>query len=73
MRKNAHASSAMEKGFISQLTSNVTSSPVGRRPRFLRKEKSTFIIMGVIMSQIRTAMGTLNWLPFANSKLRSRR
>ena len=29
--------------------------------------KSTFIIIGVIMSQIRTAIGTLIWLPWPNS------
>ena len=39
------------------------------RPAFvptLRMDaKSTFIIIGVIISQIRTAIGTLIWLPLA--------
>ena len=46
-----------------QLTSSVTSNPAGRRPTFFTDEKSTFIIIGVIISQIRTAMGALIWLP----------
>ena len=32
--------------------------------------KSTFIIIGVIISQIRTAIGTLIWLPLPNSSSR---
>ena len=61
----------MEKGFTSQLTNSVTSSPVGRRPTFFTDEKSTFIIIGVIISQMRTAMGALIWLPWPNSIARS--
>ena len=30
-------------------------------------EKSTLIIMGVIMSQMRAAIGALIWLPWPNS------
>ena len=59
MRKRAQASNAMEKGLTIQLTSRVTSRPAGRRPTFFTDEKSTFIIMGVIISQMRMAMGTL--------------
>ena len=58
-RKNTHASSAIENGFTTQLMNSVTSRPVGRRPTFLTEEKSTFIIIGVIMSQMRTAIGAL--------------
>jgi hypothetical protein len=65
--KKAQAKSAMEKGFTTQLMKSVTSKPAGRLPTFRTEEKSTFIIMGVIMSQISTAMGTLIWLPFPNS------
>jgi len=50
---------------------SVTSSPAGRRPTFLSEEKSTYIIIGVIMSQIRTAMGALIWLPLPNSRERT--
>ena len=42
-----------------QLTSSVTRSPAGLRPTLSTEEKSTFIIIGVIMSQISTAIGTL--------------
>ena len=58
-RKNAHASSAIENGFTSQLMNSVTSSPAGRLPTSFTDEKSTFIIIGVIISQIRTAIGAL--------------
>ena len=34
--------------------------------------KSTFIIMGIIISQMSTAMGTLTWLPRPNYMERSR-
>ena len=64
-RKNTHASSAIENGLTTQLTNSVTSSPAGRRPTFFTDEKSTFIIIGVIISQIRTAIGALIWLPCA--------
>ena len=49
----------MEKGFTSQLTSNVTSNPRGRAPTFRIAAKSTFIIIGMIISQISTAIGRL--------------
>jgi hypothetical protein len=43
----------------------------GLPPTLRTEEKSTFIIIGVIMSQIRTAIGTLMWLPFPNSRPRN--
>lgn len=46
---------------------SVTSSPAGRFPTFFNDEKSTFIIIGVIMSHMRTAIGALIWLPVPNS------
>jgi len=52
--KNSHASSAIENGFTSQLTNNVTRSPRGRFPTSRMAPKSTFIIIGTIISQIRT-------------------
>ena len=55
----------MEKGLTSQFTARVTARPAGLRPTFRMAVKSTFIIMGVIISQIRTAIGTLIWLPLA--------
>ncbi len=70
-RKNSQASSAIENGFTSQLTNSVTSRPRGRRPTLRMAPKSTFIIMGTIISQISTAMGTLTWLPVPNSIRRS--
>jgi len=70
-RKNSHAISAIENGFTSQLTNSVTSNPRGRFPTFLMEAKSTFIIMGMIINQIRIAMGTLIWLPAPNSSRRS--
>ena len=66
-RKKTQASSAIENGLTTQLTNSVTSSPAGRRPTFLTDEKSTFIIIGVIISQISTAIGALIWLPLPNS------
>jgi hypothetical protein len=69
-RKNNHARNAMENGFTSQFTNSVTTSPAGFRPTLRMAVKSTFIIMGVIMSQIRTAMGALIWLPWPNSRPR---
>ena len=59
IRKKIQASSAMEKGLTIQFTSRVTNRPAGRRPTFFTAEKSTFIIMGVIISQMRIAIGTL--------------
>ncbi len=70
-RKNAQASSAIENGFTTQLMNSVTSSPVGRRPTFFTDEKSTFIIIGVIISQMSTAIGALIWLPAPNSTPRT--
>ena len=61
----------MENGFTSQFTASVTASPAGRRPTLRMDVKSTFIIMGVIISQIRIAIGTLIWLPLANSMPRN--
>ena len=69
-RKKPYARSAIENGLTTQLTSSVTRSPAGRRPTLRTEEKSTFIIIGVIMSQISTAIGTLIWLPFPNSRPR---
>ena len=69
--KNSQASSAIENGFTSQLTNSVTSSPRGRCPTPRMAPKSTFIIIGTIMSQMRTAIGTLTWLPSPNSMPRS--
>lgn len=62
---------AMEKGFTSQLTSNVTINPFGLLPTLRIDAKSTFIIIGMIMSQIRMAMGIFTWLPSPHSKDRS--
>ena len=61
----------MENGLTSQFTARVTARPAGLRPTFRMEVKSTFIIMGVIISQIRMAIGTLIWLPLANSMPRS--
>src|SRR5271157_3328301 len=69
-RKNSHARNAMENGFTSQFTIRVITSPAGFLPTLRMAVKSTFIIMGVIMSQIRTAMGALIWLPSPNSRPR---
>ena len=55
----------MENGFTSQFTNSVTISPRGLLPTLRMEAKSTFIIIGMIISQIRTAIGTLIWLPFA--------
>jgi hypothetical protein len=62
---------AIENGFTSQFTKSVTSSPRGFLPTFRIDAKSTFIIIGTIMSQINTAIGMLIWLPAPNSNLRS--
>ena len=51
--------SAMENGLTSQFTTSVTARPAGRLPTSRIAEKSTFIIIGMIMSQIRTAIGRL--------------
>jgi hypothetical protein len=58
-RKNNYARNAMENGFTSQFTMSVTTKPAGLLPTLRMAGKSTFIIMGVIMSQIRIAMGAL--------------
>jgi hypothetical protein len=71
MRKKNQANSAIENGFTSQFTKSVTNRPRGRRPRREWRAKSTFIIIGVIISQMRTAIGTLIWLPSPNSMPRS--
>ena len=56
---------AIENGFTSQFTNSVTNRPRGRRPTLRIDPKSTFIIIGVIISQMRIAIGTLIWLPRA--------
>ena len=66
-RKNSQAMAAIENGFTSQLMTSVMTRPRGRRPTFRMAPKSTFIIIGVIISQISTAIGTLIWLPLPNS------
>jgi hypothetical protein len=43
----------------SQFTNSVTNSPLGRRPTLRIDPKSTFIIIGVIISQMRMAIGML--------------
>ena len=58
-RKNSHAKKAIENGFTSQLTTKVTARPFGRLPTLRTEAKSTFIIIGMIISQINTAMGKL--------------
>jgi hypothetical protein len=63
----------MEKGFTTQLTKSVTSNPRGFCPTSRMAPKSTFIIMGTIMSQISTAIGILTWLSRPNSIPRSTR
>lgn len=49
---------------------SVMTSPRGRRPTSRIDAKSTFIIMGVIISQMSRAIGTLIWLPSPNSRRR---
>ena len=56
-RKKSQARNAIEKGFTSQLTASVTARPAGLRPTLRMEAKSTFIIIGVIISQISTAIG----------------
>jgi hypothetical protein len=67
-RKKTQAMSAIENGLTSQLTKSVTNSPRGRRPTSRIAPKSTFIIIGVIISQMSTAIGMLIWLPSPNSR-----
>lgn len=50
---------AIEKGFTSQFTNRVTTKPIGRSPTLRTARKSTFIIMGIIISHMRIAIGTL--------------
>ena len=57
--KNNQAMAAIENGFTSQFTNSVTNRPSGRRPTLRIDPKSTFIIIGVIISQMRIAIGTL--------------
>ena len=40
---------------------------MGFRPTFRIEVKSTFIIIGVIMSQMRMAIGRFTWLPLPSS------
>ncbi len=58
-RKETQAIAAIEKGLTSQLTRRVTSSTVGRVPTRRTDARSTFIIIGTIMSQISAAIGRL--------------
>ena len=58
-RKNTHEIRAIENGLTSQFTKRVTASPRGFLPTSRMAPKSTLIIIGMIMSQIRTAIGTL--------------
>ncbi len=60
----------MENGFTSQLMKRVINNPRGRWPTRRTAAKSTFIIIGMIMSQMSRAMGPLIWLP---SPISSRR
>ena len=60
----------MENGLTIQLTNSVTSTPLGFLPTARIAMKSTFIIMGMIISQMNTAMGRLIWLPVPNSRAR---
>jgi len=55
---------------MSQFTTSVITRPLGLRRTSRTDVKSTFIIIGVIISQIRTAIGTLIWLPAPNSTRR---
>src|SRR5687767_10286902 len=70
-RKNNQAKNAIENGLTSQLIKRVMKSPRGRRLTLRSEDKSTFIIMGIIMSQIKTAIGKLMWLPCPNSHPRN--
>ena len=70
-RKNSQARNVMERGLTIQLTKSVTIKPRRWGPSFRMEPKSTFIIIGIIINQTRTAMGTLIWLPWPNSKPRS--
>ena len=68
-RKKNQEITAMENGLTIQLTKRVISTPFGFLPTARIAVKSTFIIMGMIISQIKTAMGRLIWLPVPNSRL----
>jgi hypothetical protein len=70
-RKNSQANSAIENGLTSQLMNSVTKRPRGRFPTSRIAAKSTFIIMGMIISQMRTAIGMLIWLLLPNSNRRN--
>ena len=61
----------MEKGLTSQLTNRVIKRPLGFLPTWTMELKSIFSIIGKIISQMRTTMGTLTWLPSANSMAES--
>ena len=70
-RKKSQARNAIENGLTTQFTNKVTSKPRGLCPTRRIDAKSTFIIMGTIMSQISTAMGKFTWLPCPNSMRRN--
>ena len=58
-RKKTHARAATENDFTIQFTTSSTIKPAGRRLTLRTAEKSTFIIIGVIISRIKTAIGAL--------------
>jgi hypothetical protein len=57
-RTKRQAINAIENRLTIQLTKRVMSTPLGLRPAFRIAVKSTFIIIGTIMSQMSTAMGS---------------
>ena len=57
----------MEKGFTAQFTNRVTPMPRQWRPTWPSARKSTFISMGVIISQISPATGRLTWASSAEA------
>ena len=56
-KKNRLAMPYMENGLMSQLVTQVTNSPLGFFPTLRMLWKSTFSIIGYIITQIRIAMG----------------
>jgi len=70
-RKNSQANTAIENGLTAQFTNKVISSPAGLVPIRAIEARSTRIIMGTIIIQIKLAIGTLIWLPAVNSMSRN--
>ena len=64
-RKNDPRQQRHREGFHHPVDEQRDQQPGGSPPTLRTEEKSTFIIIGVIMSQIRTAIGALIWLPCA--------